>query len=94
MHLVTQSQVKKKEILWVAVNLLGACTTSLNRRELLVIVEYCRYRIKRVSRFFCTKTKTFIKVLQVGNRKNYYERNKLSFNSFQSTQSCKMVDSS
>ena len=27
----------------VIVNLLGACTTSLNRRELLVIVEYCRY---------------------------------------------------
>ena len=25
------------------VNLLGACTTSLARRELLVIVEYCRY---------------------------------------------------
>lgn len=25
------------------VNLLGACTTSLNRRELLVIVEYCRF---------------------------------------------------
>ena len=25
------------------VNFLGACTTSLARRELLVIVEYCRY---------------------------------------------------
>ena len=24
------------------VNLLGACTTSLNKRELLIIVEYCR----------------------------------------------------
>ncbi len=24
-------------------NLLGACTTSLNKRELLVIVEYCRF---------------------------------------------------
>ena len=25
------------------VNLLGACTTSLNKRELLLIVEYCRF---------------------------------------------------
>ena len=25
------------------VNLLGACTTGLAKRELLIIVEYCRY---------------------------------------------------
>ena len=27
------------------VNLLGACTTGLAKRELLIIVEYCRYSI-------------------------------------------------